>query len=97
MYDIQLTNQTVKDAKLLEQNGLKLKALELLGIIRENPYKNPPPYEKLLGVKDTYSRRINKQHRIVYLVLPNPAQNKDEFGNAFKGIIKVIRMWTHYE
>ena len=97
MYDVQLTSHAAKDIKLLEQNGLKPKALELLGIMRKNPFQNPPPYEKLMGLKDTYSRRINKQHRIVYQALPNLDQKKDEDGNLYQGIVKIIRMWTHYE
>ena len=95
MYDVQITPQAAKDTKLLEQNGLKPKAFELLSIMRKNPYQNP--YEKLMGLKDTYSRRINKQHRIVYQSLPNLAQKKDEDGNLYQGIVKIIRMWTHYE
>ena len=97
MYDVQLTLQAVKDAKLLEQNGLKTKAFDLLSIMEKNPYQNPPPYEKLLGTTDTYSRRINRHHRIVYQLLPNTAKKKDKGGHLYQGIVKVIRMWTHYE
>ncbi len=80
------TRQAQKDAKKLAASGLKRKASELLAIVAENPFQNPPPYEKLVGdLAGTYSRRINLQHRLVYQVL------KDEH------IVKVLRLWTHYE
>jgi len=63
-----------------------------------NPWQNPPAYEKLQGdLKGSYSRRINKQHRIVYDVLPNDEKLKNENNVLYKGIVKIIRMWTHYE
>jgi len=80
------TKQTQKDAKKIAQSGLKPAASRLLDILREDPYKNPPPFEKLLGdLSGAYSRRINIQHRLVYQVL-------DDIKT-----VKVIRMWTHYE
>lgn len=80
------TRQAQKDARKLAAAGLKEKAIELLQILESNPYQTPPPYEKLVGdLAGTYSRRINIQHRLVYQVL-------DE-----ERIVKVIRMWTHYE
>lgn len=80
------TKQAQKDAKKLAAAGLKRKAEELLNIIRENPFQTPPPYEKLVGdLSGAYSRRINIQHRLVYQVY------EDE------KIVKVLRMWTHYE
>ena len=80
------TKQAQKDAKNLAESGLKKKAQTLLKLLEENPYQNPPPYEKLVGdLSGAYSRRINIQHRIVYQVL--------EDGQ----IIKVLRLWTHYE
>lgn len=82
------TKQAEKDAKRLEKTSpqLKKKAINLLKIIRENPFQNPPPYEKLIGdLKGMYSRRINIQHRIVYDVL------KDE------KVVKILSMYTHYE
>lgn len=86
MWALYYTKQAKKDAKKLAQNGLKPKAKELLEIIANNPYQNPPPYEKLVGdLTGAYSRRINIQHRLVYQVL--------EAENA----IKVLRLWTHYE
>jgi toxin YoeB len=75
-----------KDAKKLAASGLKAKAQDLLAIITENPFQIPPPYEKLVGdLAGIYSRRINIQHRLVYEVFQ---ENK---------IIKVLRMWSHYE
>ncbi len=80
------TKHAQKDAKKLAASGLKPKGLKLLALLSENPYQNPPPYEKLVGnLSGAYSRRINIQHRLVYQVL-------DE-----KKIVKVLRMWTHYE
>ena len=80
------TKQAQKDAKKLSASGLKEKAKKLLDLIQENPYQNPPPFEKLVGdLSGAYSRRINIQHRIVYQVL------------ADEKIVKVIRLWTHYE
>jgi Txe/YoeB family toxin of toxin-antitoxin system len=80
------TKQAQKDAKKIAHSGLKSQAERLLEILRENPYKNPPPYEKLLGdLSGAYSRRINIQHRLVYQVLEDIKT------------VKVIRMWTHYE
>jgi Txe/YoeB family toxin of toxin-antitoxin system len=75
-----------KDAPKLASAGLKPKAQELLALIQENPFQNPPPYEKLVGdLAGAYSRRINIQHRLVYEVL------------AEQNIVKVLRMWSHYE
>lgn len=85
-YLIFLTKQAQKDAKKLESCNLDKKAKELLKIIKENPFQNPPPYEKLLGdLKGFYSRRINIQHRIVYEV------------NESQKAVRILRMWTHYE
>jgi len=80
------TKQVQKDAKKIAQAGLKPQAERLLEILKENPFKNPPPYEKLVGdLSGAYSRRINIQHRLVYQVLEDIIT------------VKVIRMWTHYE
>jgi Txe/YoeB family toxin of toxin-antitoxin system len=80
------TKHAQKDAKKIAHSGLKPQAERLLELLKENPYKNPPPYEKLIGdLSGAYSRRINIQHRLVYQVL-------DETRT-----VKVIRMWTHYE
>jgi len=80
------TKQAQKDAKKIAHLGLKPQAERLLEIIKENPFKNPPPYEKLVGdLSGAYSRRINIQHRLVYQVIEDIKT------------VKVIRMWTHYE
>ena len=76
----------MKDAKKLAASGLKQKAQELLAVLAEDPFRNPPPYEKLVGdLAGAYSRRINIQHRIVYEVFSE------------KKTVRVLRMWTHYE
>ena len=97
MYKVSFTHQAEKDAKKIEQTGLKPKTAALLVIIRQNPFQNPPPYEKLKSYNDVYSRRINIQHRLVYQVLPNDDNELDENGAPYQGKIKIIRMWTHYE
>ena len=75
-----------KDAPKLASAGLKPKAQELLALIQDNPFQNPPPYEKLVGdLAGAYSRRLNFQHRLVYEVL------------AEQHTVKVLRMWSHYE
>ena len=97
-YKLKYTKQANKDARLLEQAGLHKVAVKLLAVIQKNPYQNPPKYEKLKGnLSGSYSRRINKQHRLVYDVLPNTENLTDENGEPYEGFVKVIRMWSHYE
>ena len=85
-WQLVFTKQAQRDAKKLAKSGLKPKAEKLLHIISENPYQNPPPYERLVGdLTGACSRRINIQHRIVYQIL-------DEIKT-----VKIIRLWTHYE
>jgi len=80
------TKQAQKDAKKLSASELKQKAEALINILRENPYQAPPPFEKLIGdLAGAYSRRMNIQHRLVYQSI-----NKEK-------VVKIIRMWTHYE
>ncbi len=80
------TAQARKDAKKLASSGLKANAQRLLNVLAKNPYQTPPPYEKLIGdLSGAYSRRINIQHRLVYQVFDDAK------------LVKVIRMWTHYE
>lgn len=80
------TKQAVKDAKKIKASGLKPKAEELLAILKNDPFQNPPRFEKLVGdLSGAYSRRINIQHRLVYQVLSEIRT------------VKIIRMWTHYE
>lgn len=85
-WQIVYTKQAQKDAKKLASAGLRSKAEALLVILTTNPFQNPPPFEKLVGdLSGAYSRRINIQYRIVYQVYK---QEK---------IVKVLRLWTHYE
>jgi Txe/YoeB family toxin of toxin-antitoxin system len=80
------TRQAQKDAKKLVSSGLKPKAQELLALISEDPFHKPPPFEKLVGdLAGAYSRRINIQHRLVYQVLEE------------ERVVKVLRLWSHYE
>ena len=85
-WTIYYTKQAQKDARKLASSGLKDKAEELLRVLENDPFQNPPPYEKLVGdLAGAYSRRINIQHRLVYQVLEK------------EKAIKVLRLWTHYE
>lgn len=98
MYKIFFSPQAQKDKKLIERAGLKDKTITLLDILKEYPYQTPPSYEKLMGnLSGFYSRRINLQHRLVYQVLPNEEDMVDQDGKEYEGIVKVVRMWTHYE
>ena len=86
MYQIVFTKQAMKDRKLIAQAGLEKRTKALLAVLAENPFQSPPPYEKLVGdLAGFYSRRINVQHRLVYSV-------HDE-----EKVVKVLRLWTHYE
>ena len=76
----------IKDARKLAASGLKARAQELLAVLANDPFQNPPPFEKLVGdLAGAYSRRINIQHRLVYQVF------------AKEKTVRVLRMWTHYE
>ena len=86
MYQIKYTKQAVKDIELIKSAGLAEKVKRLIATVKNNPYQNPPPYEKLTGdLKGMYSRRINIQHRFVYEIYEE------------QRIIKIIRLWKHYE
>lgn len=86
MWRVVFTKQAQKDAKKLSAAGLRPKAEKLIEILHENPYRTPPPFEKLLGdLAGAFSRRINIQHRLIYQILDN------------EKVVKVISMWTHYE
>ena len=85
-YKVVFTKHAQKDAKKLSVSGLRGNAEKLIAILKKNPWQTPPPYEKLLGnLAGAYSRRITIQHRLVYQVLPDDQ------------IVKVLRMWSHYE
>ena len=86
MWELYFTKRAQKDAKKIAAAGLKNNTEQLLEILRENPFQNPPPYEKLVGdLAGAYSRRINIQHRLVYQIYEK------------EKAVKVLRMWTHYE
>ena len=86
MYEVKLSKRAQKDLQKLKQSGLSKKAKTLVDILKENPWQNPPPYEKLVGdLNGFYSRRINVQHRLVYKVY------EDE------KVVAIYSMWTHYE
>lgn len=86
MYDVRLTKKQIKLIKSLKNNNLVDKIKDLLYILQENPYQNPPPYEKLTNnLKGKYSRRINIKHRLVYEVL-----DEDK-------AVNILSIWTHYE
>lgn len=86
MYEVKLTKRALKDYEKLKQAGILKKAGSLIKILKQNPFQNPPPYEKLVGdLQGYYSRRINVQHRLVYSVDKNVQ------------IVVIRSMWTHYE
>ena len=86
MYQIIFTQQAMKDRTLIARIGLEKRAKALLAVLAEDPFRNPPPYEKLIGdLAGYYSRRINIQHRLVYAV------------DTETQTVKVLRLWTHYE
>ena len=85
-WQVVFARHALKDARKLAASGLKPKAAELLAILEHDPYQNPPPFEKLVGdLAGAYFRRINVQHRIVYEAFPK------------ERIVRVLRMWSHYE
>ena len=84
--EIVFTKQAIKDFDKVKANPVLLKKVRaLLSLIEINPFSKPPSYEKLIGFENVYSRRINVQHRLVYEVLEK------------QNVVKIIRMWTHYE
>ena len=86
MYKIVYRKKVIKDIPKIKSIGLGDKTKILIDLIKENPYQNPPPYEKLVGdLEDAYSRRINIQHRLVYQIYEK------------EKIIKILSIWTHYE
>jgi Txe/YoeB family toxin of toxin-antitoxin system len=85
-WQVVYTRQAQKDARKLTSSHLRPAAEKLLALLAENPFANPPPHEKLVGdLAGAYSRRINLQHRLVYQIYPD------------EKVVKVIRMWTHYD
>jgi Txe/YoeB family toxin of toxin-antitoxin system len=85
-WQVVFSKHAQKDAKKLAAAGLKSKAQELLAVLANDPFQNPPSYEKLVGdLAGAYSRRINIQHRLVYEVFTK------------ERVVRVLRMWSHYE
>lgn len=87
-WSVRFTKQAQKDARKLAaaSPALKAKAEQLLQLLTEDPFRQPPPYEALVGdLRGAFSRRLNIQHRLVYQVLPD------------ERVVKVLRLWTHYE
>ena len=86
MWNVIYSRQSIKDSKKIEQSNLKQTVKKLIEVIKNDPFQNPPPYEKFVGdLKGKYSRRINVQHRLVYEVFEK------------ENIVRILRMWTHYE
>jgi Txe/YoeB family toxin of toxin-antitoxin system len=80
------SKQAQKDSKKIAESGLKEKTINLISILSNGPFQNPPPYEKLIGdLAGAYSRRINIQHRLVYQIFEK------------ERVVRILRMWTHYE
>ena len=95
MYKIVFTKQAVKDLDNLKKSGISAKAKLLVDLIKNDPYQNPPRYEKLVGkLEGILSRRINIQHRLVYQVFHGACEYKCV---VYEGTVKIVRMWTHYE
>jgi len=86
MWEVVYTRHAQKDSRKIIESGLSEKTKFLISILENDPYQNPPPYEKLIGdLSGAYSRRINIQHRLVYQLFEN------------EKIVRILRMWTHYE
>ncbi len=86
MYKIEYHKKALKDISKIKQSKLENKVKQLIELLKDNPYQNPPPYEKLIGdLKNLYSRRINLQHRLIYDILED------------KKIIRILSLWSHYE
>ena len=95
MWHVEFTKQAAKDAKKLKAAGLDGKAKALVEVVRADPFAKPPAYEPLVGnLSGYYSRRISIQHRFVYKVEREPVGMD---GETYEGIVRVVRMWTHYE
>lgn len=85
-WNLLYSKYAIKDAKKISKVGLKEKVQNLLQLLEDDPFQNPPPYEKLIGdLKGAYSRRINIQHRLVYEVFRK------------ERTVRILKMWTHYE
>jgi len=98
MFKLIYTAQARKDYQKAQNSPLLVKIRELLAMLETDPLQTPPPFERLTGeLSGAFSRRINRQHRLVYEILGNEASLKDPSGELYEGIVKTIRLWTHYE
>ena len=98
MYKLMPTKRAKKDAVKIARSNLKPKVDEIIVTVKENPYEPTQEFEKLTrDFVGAYSRRINKQHRFVYTIEANSKGLRNNEGELYKGIVKVISMWTHYE
>ena len=98
MFKLVYTARARKDYQKTKNSPLLVKTQELLAILQNNPFQTPPPFERLTGnLSGAFSRRINLQHRLVYEILDNDAGLKDPSGKLYEGIVKAIRLWTHYQ
>ena len=86
MWQIEYTPSAAKDAEKVKKSHLYEKAKRLIEVLRTNPYQRPPEYEKLLGdLKGAYSRRLNRQHRLIYAI------------DETRHVVRILAMWSHYE
>lgn len=86
MYKIQYHKKTLKEIEKLKAKKLDIKVKKLIDVLKNNPYQNPPPYEKLVGeLNRYYCRRINFKHRLVYKI------------DEEQKVVSILSMWTHYE
>jgi Txe/YoeB family toxin of toxin-antitoxin system len=90
-YFVIFTKRGEKDLREIMSSDLREKAIQLITLLQNDPFSVPPPYEKLRGrLKEYYSRRLNREHRLVYRILPPNDP-------AYKGVVEIVRMRTHYE
>ena len=98
MYFVELSRQAMKDRQNLKSAGLEKKAKTLLEMLAVNPFQSPPPFETLSReLRGNLSRRLNAQHRSVYDVVENTENLLSPDGTPYDGIVRVKRMWTHYD
>jgi Txe/YoeB family toxin of toxin-antitoxin system len=99
MYKLRRAARAKKDMEVAERAGFKSRVADIMGTIVKNPYERSQGFKKLKGLRgETFSRQINDKHRVVYKVLPNSENLKDpQTGKPYKGIVRVISLWTHYE
>ena len=98
MYKVRASRQAKKDAVYIERVGLRTQVDEIIETVERDPFETSQGFEELKGKwKGVYSRRINRKHRFVYVVLPNVDNELDENNVPYEGIVKALTLWTHYE